>query len=85
MCGRLAYRSAILRRLIPALRGFNPDLILISSSYGGALGEYESKCQDMTCIYFDKRRGKDNGRWKESVREEEIKSEVEVVIEREKI
>ena len=34
--GRRAYRSAIEKRLIPALMAFNPDLILISSGFDAA-------------------------------------------------
>lgn len=34
--GRLAYRQAIQNRLLPALRAFNPDLILISAGFDAA-------------------------------------------------
>lgn len=34
--GRLAYRQAIQTRLLPALRAFNPDLILISAGFDAA-------------------------------------------------
>ena len=34
--GRLAYRRAIQHRLLPALRAFNPDLILISAGFDAA-------------------------------------------------
>lgn len=37
--GRLAYRRAIVQRLIPALRAFSPGLILISAGFDGADGE----------------------------------------------
>ena len=33
------YREAILRRLIPSLRAFNPSLILISMGFDGASGD----------------------------------------------
>ena len=36
--GRLAYRRAIVQRLIPALRAFSPGLILISAGFDGAQG-----------------------------------------------
>lgn len=34
--GRFAYRQAIQNRLVPALRAFNPDLILISAGFDAA-------------------------------------------------
>lgn len=34
--GRLAYRQAIQNRLLPALRAFNPDLILVSAGFDAA-------------------------------------------------
>ena len=37
--GRLAYRRAIVQRLIPALRAFSPGLILISAGFDGAQGK----------------------------------------------
>ena len=37
--GRKAYRRAIQHRLIPALRAFNPDLILISAGFDAAGGD----------------------------------------------
>lgn len=37
--GRLAYRQAIQNRLLPALRAFNPDLILISAGFDAARGD----------------------------------------------
>ena len=37
--GRLAYRDAIQNRLLPALRAFNPDLILISSGFDACKGD----------------------------------------------
>lgn len=37
--GRLAYRRAILHRLIPALRAFNPDLIIMSTGFDAARGD----------------------------------------------
>jgi acetoin utilization deacetylase AcuC-like enzyme len=37
--GRLAYRQAIKARLLPALRAFNPDLILISAGFDAAKGD----------------------------------------------
>ena len=37
--GRLAYRTAIQNRLLPALRAFNPDLILISAGFDAAKGD----------------------------------------------
>lgn len=37
--GRLAYRQAIQSRLLPALRAFNPDLILISAGFDAAKGD----------------------------------------------
>lgn len=37
--GRLAYREAIRNRLLPALRAFNPDLILISAGFDAVKGD----------------------------------------------
>lgn len=37
--GRLAYREAIQNRLLPALRAFNPDLILISAGFDACKGD----------------------------------------------
>mmetsp|Transcript_20977 Transcript_20977/g.43864 ORF Transcript_20977/g.43864 Transcript_20977/m.43864 type:complete len:1271 (-) Transcript_20977:79-3891(-) len=37
--GRAAYREAIQNRLLPALRAFNPDLILISAGFDAAKGD----------------------------------------------
>lgn len=37
--GRQAYRQAIQNRLLPALRAFNPDLILISSGFDACKGD----------------------------------------------
>lgn len=37
--GRAAYRQAIQSRLLPALRAFNPDLILISAGFDAAKGD----------------------------------------------
>lgn len=37
--GRLAYRKAIQNRLLPALRAFNPDLILISAGFDACKGD----------------------------------------------
>ena len=37
--GRLAYRRAIQNRLLPSLRAFNPDLILISTGFDAAKGD----------------------------------------------
>jgi SHAQKYF class myb-like DNA-binding protein len=37
--GRTAYRNAIQNRLLPALRAFNPDLILISAGFDAAKGD----------------------------------------------
>ena len=37
--GRLAYREAIRNRLLPALRAFNPDLILISAGFDALKGD----------------------------------------------
>lgn len=37
--GREAYRRAILQRLLPALRAFNPDLILISLGFDASRGD----------------------------------------------
>lgn len=37
--GRDAYRQAILQRLIPSLRAFNPDLILLSTGFDPADGD----------------------------------------------
>jgi acetoin utilization deacetylase AcuC-like enzyme len=37
--GRLAYRRAIQNRLLPALRAFNPDLILISAGFDASRGD----------------------------------------------
>ena len=37
--GRQAYRRAVQNRLLPALRAFNPDLILISAGFDAAKGD----------------------------------------------
>jgi acetoin utilization deacetylase AcuC-like enzyme len=37
--GRLAYRQAIQNRLLPSLRAFNPDLILISAGFDASKGD----------------------------------------------
>lgn len=37
--GRAAYRRAIQNRLLPSLRAFNPDLILISTGFDAAKGD----------------------------------------------
>lgn len=37
--GRMVYRQAIQSRLLPALRAFNPDLILISAGFDAAKGD----------------------------------------------
>mmetsp|Transcript_21228 Transcript_21228/g.46056 ORF Transcript_21228/g.46056 Transcript_21228/m.46056 type:complete len:1444 (+) Transcript_21228:445-4776(+) len=37
--GRLAYRRAIQHRLLPALRAFNPDLIILSTGFDAARGD----------------------------------------------
>jgi acetoin utilization deacetylase AcuC-like enzyme len=37
--GRVAYRRAIQNRLLPALRAFNPDLILISTGFDACKGD----------------------------------------------
>jgi len=37
--GRYAYRKAVQNRLLPALRAFNPDLILISAGFDAAKGD----------------------------------------------
>jgi len=37
--GRLAYRRAIESRLLPALRAFNPDLIIMSTGFDAARGD----------------------------------------------
>lgn len=37
--GRIAYRRAIQNRLLPALRAFNPDLILISAGFDACKGD----------------------------------------------
>lgn len=37
--GRLAYRRAIEQRLLPALRAFNPDLIILSTGLDAAKGD----------------------------------------------
>jgi len=37
--GRLAYREAIQNRLLPSLRAFNPDLIIISAGFDAARGD----------------------------------------------
>ena len=39
MGGRMAYRRAIQNRLLPALRAFNPDLILISAGFDASKGD----------------------------------------------
>ncbi len=37
--GRLAYRRAVQHRLLPALRAFNPDLIILSTGFDAARGD----------------------------------------------
>ncbi|CAN0346466.1 unnamed protein product, partial [Discosporangium mesarthrocarpum] len=37
--GRISYRESILARLLPALRAFNPDLILLSAGFDAASGD----------------------------------------------
>jgi acetoin utilization deacetylase AcuC-like enzyme len=37
--GRLAFREAITQRLLPALRAFNPQLILLSSGFDAVEGD----------------------------------------------
>ncbi|CAM9970249.1 unnamed protein product [Ectocarpus sp. 8 AP-2014] len=37
--GRLCYREAIQRRLLPALRAFNPQLIMLSAGFDAAKGD----------------------------------------------
>lgn len=37
--GRMAYREAIRSRLLPSLRAFNPDLILISTGFDAVKGD----------------------------------------------
>lgn len=37
--GRFAYRRAIQQRLLPALRAFNPDLIIMSTGFDAARGD----------------------------------------------
>lgn len=39
LTGREAYRQAIIQRLLPALRAFNPGLILLSTGFDPALGD----------------------------------------------
>ena len=39
LSGRAAYRRAIQNRLLPALRAFNPDLILISAGFDACRGD----------------------------------------------
>jgi len=39
LTGREAYRQAIVQRLLPALRAFNPGLILLSTGFDPALGD----------------------------------------------
>jgi len=39
LTGREAYRQAIIQRLLPALRAFNPALILLSTGFDPALGD----------------------------------------------
>jgi acetoin utilization deacetylase AcuC-like enzyme len=45
--GRLAYRQAILNRLLPSLRAFNPDLILISAGFDAAKGDVGNARHEM--------------------------------------
>jgi acetoin utilization deacetylase AcuC-like enzyme len=37
--GRMAYRRAVQQRLLPSLRAFNPDLILLSSGFDASRGD----------------------------------------------
>ena len=38
-CGRLEWRQAFAGRVVPALRAFGPDLILLSAGFDGADGD----------------------------------------------
>jgi len=39
LCGRRAFRKEIMTRLIPSLRAFSPDLIMISAGFDGGRGD----------------------------------------------
>ena len=43
LMGKEAYRQAIIQRLLPSLRAFNPDLILLSTGFDPALGDVGNK------------------------------------------
>ena len=38
-CGRAEWRSALAQRIVPALRAFSPDLILLSAGFDGACND----------------------------------------------
>eukprot|EP00604_Paraphysomonas_vestita_P003519 CAMPEP_0174820610 /NCGR_PEP_ID=MMETSP1107-20130205/4541_1 /TAXON_ID=36770 /ORGANISM="Paraphysomonas vestita, Strain GFlagA" /LENGTH=442 /DNA_ID=CAMNT_0016036263 /DNA_START=1556 /DNA_END=2884 /DNA_ORIENTATION=+ len=46
--GRDAFKQAILQRLIPALRAFSPDLILLSTGFDPAAGDVGNSKSDST-------------------------------------
>ena len=46
-CGRAEWRSAFTQRVLPALRAFGPDLLLLSSGFDGGCGDVgNSKLDD---------------------------------------
>ncbi|OEU18504.1 hypothetical protein FRACYDRAFT_161016, partial [Fragilariopsis cylindrus CCMP1102] len=45
--GRMAYRNSIQNRLLPALRAFNPDLILISAGFDACKGDVGNAKHEM--------------------------------------
>jgi acetoin utilization deacetylase AcuC-like enzyme len=45
--GRIAYRNSIQNRLLPALRAFNPDLILISAGFDACKGDVGNAKHEM--------------------------------------
>ena len=42
-CGRNAFRNGISQRLLPAMRAFNPDIVLISAGFDGAKNDIGNK------------------------------------------
>jgi len=42
-CGRSAFRNGVTQRLLPAMRAFKPDLVLISAGFDGAKNDIGNK------------------------------------------
>ena len=46
-CGRLEWRQAFAGRVVPALRAFGPDLILLSAGFDGGCGDIGNSKMDV--------------------------------------